>query len=108
MNSRKHNEPHQVYLLQGVETDYQKIGFSYNVTARMQEFNTPFELEILKVILVSNRAVALTLEQTLHKDFGDYHVRGEWFSGIHVSDFTRRVNIILGTNKVIHRLQAGI
>jgi hypothetical protein len=68
-----------VYFIEAVEDRYIKIGWAYNPSQRLREFQTasPKEYKLLGTIPGSR-----TLEQKLHKDFEQYHAKGEWFFGV--------------------------
>lgn len=74
---KKSNSWGYVYLMEG--GGYYKIGLStrppqrsFNITPKM-----PFEVKLVHVIESDN---ARKLETELHQQFGDRHLRGEWFN----------------------------
>jgi Meiotically up-regulated gene 113 len=67
-----------VYLLNAVETDIYKIGFSKNVIKRVNSLksSSPIDISIYKIYKCYK---AYYVEQELHKLFIDKRVNNEWF-----------------------------
>lgn len=72
-----------VYFIQAVAGGLVKIGVSGNPERRLADFQTgcPVELRIVKSIDSVSRAT----ETELHRHFGQFRVRGEWFDPIVLS-----------------------
>lgn len=66
-----------VYFIQAGTDGPIKIGYAASVADRLSQIQTcnPIELRLLGVV----RGAARGLEMLLHREFGDAHVRGEWF-----------------------------
>ena len=75
-----------VYFIQEVIGIYApiKIGVSKNVQERMRNIQgcNPRKLEVYAVIGPMGKAKAFNLEESLHRKFRRFHLRGEWFSGV--------------------------
>lgn len=68
-----------VYLIQAEDHLAIKIGHGTNAARRLQQFQIgcPLRLVIIREIVTEDHA---QLEKTLHKRYGGYKVRGEWFA----------------------------
>lgn len=58
-----------------------KVGVSINPEKRVSSLQTanPFPIEDYKVVWLSSKKKALTVEKECHKILSDYSIRGEWF-----------------------------
>lgn len=68
-----------VYFIKQENEDLFKIGITYkdpNARLRSMQTGTPHKLEMFGLVSSDNPR---RLEKELHKQFKDYHIRGEWF-----------------------------
>ena len=73
----KTNSPHSVYVLRCHR--YFKIGFAANPQSRIADMQVGNPLQIHLVALIPTTK-PVSLERELHRRFGHYHHRGEWFT----------------------------
>lgn len=72
-----------VYMIRAGEKGPIKIGKAENVDRRLAELQTANyeELKIIAIIPCGSTKAAEYVERGLHKRFGRYRIRGEWFKG---------------------------
>lgn len=74
-----------IYFILAKGTNSVKIGIAEHVRSRMTNLQTasPFELEVLAVMGSKDHGITglreIDIEQSLHRHFSPYHIRGEWF-----------------------------
>lgn len=75
------HEIHFVYFILNQGSNAIKIGRARNVDRRMKSLQTssPAKLELIKSISVQGRYEAQDLELSLHKQFSELRITGEWF-----------------------------
>ena len=75
------HEVHFVYFILNSDSKAIKIGMAKNLERRLKSLQTssPAKLELIKSVLVSSREQAQELEKTLHQQFDDLQLTGEWF-----------------------------
>jgi hypothetical protein len=75
------HEVHFVYFILNQGSNAIKIGRARNVDRRMKSLQTssPAKLELIKSISVQGKYEAQDLELSLHKQFDDLRITGEWF-----------------------------
>lgn len=73
--------PHFVYFILNEDSNAIKIGHAKDVTKRLKALQTssPAHLKLLKTIQTEGSEAAAELEQSLHKQFWDLRLAGEWF-----------------------------
>ncbi len=73
--------PSYVYFIFNPDSNAIKIGFAKDVLKRLAALQTssPGQLELLAVIKTQNARKAKQLEGTLHQQFAQLHISGEWF-----------------------------
>lgn len=82
------------YIIQADE--YVKIGFTSNISRRMNMLQTGHhrELKLLASYPYRNADLARTKESLLHEQFVHCRVRGEWFKAAPVKRFITRQKFI--------------
>lgn len=72
-------KPGYVYLIQGANTNYYKIGVTTKIESRLSQLNViPFApLKVKAFVWVED---SYGLEGELHEFYSDYWYRGEWFT----------------------------
>ena len=105
-----------VYIIKNMDTNNIKIGVSKDVYKRLETFRTgnDCQLELVyKSILCSN---AFDIESNIHKEFKNYHIRGEWFKVDvkSVIDYLEKARYVLNSslvdtngNKMFERIANG-
>ena len=80
---------YRVYLFGNKELNFFKIGFSSNVSRRLEDFHhyLPFVLEVFHTEPFKTESSARCLEQKLLKQYFPKYVRGEWFKDIDPFEF---------------------
>ncbi len=75
------HQTHFVYFILNEDSHAIKIGRATNLAKRMRSLQTasPAELKLLKSIQVDGAKAAQALEQSLHRQFSDIRLTGEWF-----------------------------
>lgn len=70
-----------VYFILNSDSNAIKIGMAKSLERRLKSLQTssPAKLELLKSVSVASREEAQELEKTLHKQFEDLRLTGEWF-----------------------------
>lgn len=73
--------PGYVYFVLNPDSNAIKIGFAKDVKKRLTALQTssPSQLELLGVIKTQSARTAQQLEGTLHQQFAQLHISGEWF-----------------------------
>ena len=73
--------PGYVYFIFNPDSNAIKIGFAKDVAKRLATLQTssPNQLELLGVIKTQSARTAKQLEGTLHQQFAQLHISGEWF-----------------------------
>ena len=73
--------PGYVYFIFNLDSNAIKIGFAKDVQKRLAALQTssPGQLELLGVIKTQSAKTAKQLEGTLHQQFAQLHISGEWF-----------------------------
>jgi hypothetical protein len=72
----RESDSDQIYLIHAEETEYYKIGVSYQVNNRLYDLQraNPHQLRLVKVVVGS-----MLEEKRLFRKFQSCRVRGEWF-----------------------------
>ncbi|HEY9699093.1 MAG TPA: GIY-YIG nuclease family protein [Trichocoleus sp.] len=75
------HEAHFVYFILNEDSNAVKIGRAKDMHKRMKALQTssPAKLKLLKSVQVEGRKEAEQLEQSLHKQFSEIRLAGEWF-----------------------------
>lgn len=75
------HQAHFIYFILNADSNAIKIGRARNLNKRMKSLQTssPAKLELIKFIQVENEAKAQMLEKSLHQQFSDIRLTGEWF-----------------------------
>lgn len=75
------NQAHFIYFIFNDDSNAIKIGRAKNVSNRLQALQTssPAVLQLLKTISVEGLAAAQRLEESLHEQFKELRLNGEWF-----------------------------
>lgn len=75
------HEIHFIYFIFNEDSNAIKIGRTKNIDSRMKSLQTssPAKLELLKSISVQGQDKAQEQELSLHKQFEDLRIAGEWF-----------------------------
>nr|WP_292760033.1 GIY-YIG nuclease family protein [Nostoc sp. NOS(2021)] len=73
-----------------------KIGRAKDVAKRVKSLQTssPAELKLIKIVQVKGSEEAQELEQSLHKQFSEIRLAGEWFKA--------EVNLLEYINQLLH------
>lgn len=73
--------PYYVYFIFNPDSSAIKIGFAKDVLKRLAAIQTSSssQLELLGVIKTQSTRIAKQLEGTLHQQFAQLHISGEWF-----------------------------
>lgn len=73
--------PCYVYFILNYDSEAIKIGMAKNVERRLDNLQTssPSTLKLLSKIQAKSVNKARELEQSLHRKFDKYRIRGEWF-----------------------------
>lgn len=81
LNKQTAKPPCYIYFILNCDSEAVKIGIAKNVKQRIASLQTssPSELKLLGKIQAESVSKARELEQSLHKTFDKYRVRGEWF-----------------------------
>ena len=81
MNKETAKPPCYVYFILNYDSQAIKIGIAKNVKRRLASLQTSSssKLELLSTIKTNDVNKARKLEQSLHQQFGELCVRGEWF-----------------------------
>lgn len=81
LSSESADLPGYVYFIFNPECNAIKIGFAKDVLKRLAALQTssPGQLELLGVIKTQSARTAKQLEGTLHQQFAQLHISGEWF-----------------------------
>lgn len=81
LNKQTAKPPCYIYFILNYDSEAVKIGIAKNVKRRIASLQTssPSELKLLGKIQAESVSKARELEQSLHKTFDEYRVRGEWF-----------------------------
>ncbi len=92
-----------IYFIQQEFTACVKIGFSKNILNRLYNLQngSPFDLKIIGLIDPGSASPA-KLEEYLHKKFGVFSMRGEWFQGAQeILDFAAQYPYNADSKKLI-------
>ncbi|NJN31931.1 MAG: GIY-YIG nuclease family protein [Synechococcales cyanobacterium RM1_1_8] len=75
------HQAHFVYFILNKDSNAVKIGRAKDLEKRMKALQTssPAELKLIKSVQVEGREEAHELEQSLHKQFSEIRLAGEWF-----------------------------
>ena len=75
------NQAHFIYFIFNEHSNAIKIGRAKNVTRRLRSLQTssPAPLLLLKTIQVEGAKAARATEKSLHQQFSDLRLSGEWF-----------------------------
>jgi hypothetical protein len=70
---------HYCYIVQA--SGFVKIGYTVNLDARLENIQTscPFEVSVVCLFPYAFEVSAREMETSLHKQFEQFRVRGEWF-----------------------------
>jgi len=81
LDGDKTPHPYFVYFILNEDSNAIKIGRARDVTKRLKALQTssPAHLKLLKTIQTEGSEAAAELEQSLHKQFWDLRLAGEWF-----------------------------
>ncbi len=77
----------RVYFARSGPTDAVKIGVSHQVGARVKALQTGNDRDLNVEFVTEENALALDLEQALHRHLSSRHIRGEWYSLPRGTDF---------------------
>ena len=84
-----------VYLIKIENQDVYKIGFTTNPKRRIYDISAscPF---IIKVLEIRKSLFAYEMEQKLHKEYGNYSLKGEWyvFKSKKAKEVLNKINIL--------------
>jgi len=91
-----------VYFIEQAGSEYTKIGVSESPEARLRELQggNPDLLTLRYVIKVGTQEQAASLERLLHKLFGKFRIRGEWFD-VSAKDMNSATKAIVGTSRML-------
>ena len=83
--------PDAIYVLNINGTNIYKIGVSQNHKRRIEDIRAaiPFSVDIL---LVKKCLFAIELEQSLHEEYKDFHIKNEWFKINNINDVLNKIN----------------
>jgi len=84
------HQAHFVYFIYNKDSNAIKIGRAKDLTKRMQSLQTssPSQLKLIKSVQVEGAKNAQDLEQSLHKQFGEIRLAGEWFKAeVHLLEY---------------------
>ncbi|WP_051482681.1 GIY-YIG nuclease family protein [Synechocystis sp. PCC 7509] len=87
--------PGYVYFVFNLDSNAIKIGFAKDVQKRLAALQTssPSQLKLLGVIRTQSARTAEQLEGTLHQQFAQLHISGEWFKAEEtLLNYLREVN----------------
>lgn len=75
------HQAHFIYFILNEDSNAIKIGRATNVVKRLKALQTssPAKLKLIKSLQVEGAKEAQALEQSLHQQFSDLRVTGEWF-----------------------------
>ncbi|RCJ23529.1 helicase [Nostoc sp. ATCC 43529] len=75
------HQAHFVYFILNQDSNAIKIGRAKDVAKRMKSLQTssPAQLKLIKIVQVDSMEEAQELEQSLHKQFSEIRLAGEWF-----------------------------
>ncbi len=79
--ARVGNQAHFIYFIFNEHSNAIKIGRAKNVARRLKTLQTssPAPLLLLKTIQIEGEKAAMTLAASLHQQFSDLRLSGEWF-----------------------------
>ena len=76
--SESDNNSTCIYLFKDLDTDYIKIGASVNPKNRLSTIKSRENKRLLFICYFEN--CTLADEKNIHKNFGHYHINGDWFN----------------------------
>ena len=79
IEGRKQQRSGWVYVLQGIGTDYYKIGKTSNPENRLRTFGVKLPLDVRYAVLIRTQDRHV-MEKRLHTDYEHKRVDGEWFA----------------------------
>ncbi|MEH1997250.1 MAG: GIY-YIG nuclease family protein [Nostoc sp.] len=90
------HQAHFVYFILNQDSNAIKIGRAKDVAKRVKSLQTssPAQLKLIKTVQVKGSEEAQKLEQSLHKQFSEIRLAGEWFKA--------EVNLLEYINQLSH------
>jgi predicted GIY-YIG superfamily endonuclease len=75
------HQAHFVYFIMNEDSNAIKIGYAKDLAKRIKALQTssPAALKLIKSVQVEGSTEAQSLEQSLHRQFHDIRITGEWF-----------------------------
>jgi hypothetical protein len=82
------SNPDTIYVININGTNIYKIGISKNHKRRIKDIrqSMPFNIDVL---LIKKSLFAYELEQSIHEEYKDYHIKNEWFK---INDIKKLLN----------------
>jgi T5orf172 domain len=88
------HQAHFVYFILNEDSNAIKIGRAKDLAKRMKALQTssPAQLKLIKSVQVESGEAAQALEQSLHRQFGEIRLAGEWFKAeAHLLEYISQV-----------------